>query len=75
MGFKGTGRRVKKAVKESGMSQPEVANKADMSKKHLHKIKTGVVDPSIKALARIGKVVKKPVDYFIKKRDGGKKGR
>lgn len=68
---KSPGKRVQKAVKESGMTQPEVAKKAGMSKDHLHKIKTGVVDPSIKALARIGRVVKKPLDYFFK-RNGDK---
>lgn len=63
---KSPGKRVKKAVKDSGMSQPEVASKADMSKDHLHKIKTGMVKPSMKALARIGRVVKKPLEYFFK---------
>lgn len=62
-----TGKRVKKAVKESRMTQLEVADKAGMSKKHLHKIKTGLANPSIKALARIGWVVKKPVEWFLRR--------
>lgn len=68
---KRTGNEVKEAVDESGMGQPEVADKADMSRNHLHKIKTGLVDPSIKALARIGHVVGKRLSD-LKKRNGGK---
>lgn len=68
---KATGSRVKQAVKESGMTQPEVADKAGMSVKHLHKIKTGLVDPSIKALARIGHVVGKKLSD-LKKRNNEK---
>lgn len=64
---KSTGDKVKKAVKESGMTQPEVADRAGMSKDHLHKIKTGIVDPSIKALARIGHVVGKKLSDLKKK--------
>ena len=64
-----TGKRVKQAVKESGMGQPEVADKAGMSAKHLHKIKTGLANPSIKALARIGHVVGKKLSD-LKKRNG-----
>ena len=72
---KSTGKRVKKAVKESGMTQPEVADKAGMSARHLHKIKTGLTNPSIKALARIGRVVRKPVDWFLKRNGNGDKKR
>ena len=57
MGTKKTGKQVKEAIKESGQSQTEVADKAGMSRKHLHKIKVGVIDPSVKALARIGHAV------------------
>ncbi|HBC94330.1 MAG TPA: hypothetical protein DCZ10_15885 [Pelotomaculum sp.] len=72
---KKTGKRVKQAVKESGMSQPEVAGKAGMSARHLHKIKTGLVDPSIKALARIGHVVGKRLTDLKKRNGDNKKGR
>ena len=52
------GETIKEAVKKSGMTQNEVANKAKISKNHFHKIKTGLIDPpSVKLLARIGHIV------------------
>jgi transcriptional regulator with XRE-family HTH domain len=69
-----TGKKVKKAVQESGMTQTEVAEKAGMSKRHLHKIKTGLVDPSVKALARIGHVVGQKLSDLKKRNGNGKKG-
>jgi len=68
-----TGKRVKKAVKQSGMTQPEVASKAGVSKDHLHKVKQEMSPASIKFLARIAPVVKKPLDWFLKKRDSNDK--
>ena len=62
------GETIKEAVKKSGMTQNEVANKAKISKNHLHKIKTGLIDPpSIKLLARIGHVVGKKLSDLKKK--------
>ena len=57
---------VRDAIKEAGMTQKEVAALAEMSHDHLHKIKTNAVKPSLKSLARIGRVVRKPLNYFFK---------
>lgn len=71
------GKRVDRAIKESGISQTKVAEKAEMSKKHLKKIKDGSARPSIRALARIGHVIGKKLSDLKKRnknndKEGGK---
>lgn len=68
-----TGKRIKKAVKESGKTQAQVADEADLSKSYLHKIKLGIVDPPIRTVARIGKSVHKRVTDLVKRRNGKNK--
>ena len=62
-----TGKLVKKAVKDSGMTQSEVAEKAGVSKDHLHKVKQEMTPVSVKFLARIAPVVRKPLEWFLKR--------
>jgi len=75
MDKKATGKKVKKAVKESGKTQKMVADEADMSKDYLHKIKLGIIDPPIRTLARIGHAVGRKLSDLKKQRNGDKKGR
>lgn len=69
MDKKSTGKQVKKAVKESGKTQQQVSEEADMSKSYLHKIKLGIVDPPIRTLARIGHAVGKKLSDLKKRND------
>ena len=59
-----TGKRIKKTIKEKNMTQPEVADKAGISRSYLHNIKAGIFDPPIKTLARIGRVLGTSIDYL-----------
>jgi transcriptional regulator with XRE-family HTH domain len=59
-----TGKRIKKTIKERKTTQPEVADKADISKSYLHNIKAGISKPSIRVLARIAKALNVSIDYL-----------
>ncbi len=67
MDNKEIGRRVKKSVKESGMTQEEVADRSDMSKSHLHKMKIGATKSTLSALSRVGRVVGRSLGWYLKK--------
>lgn len=58
------GKRIKKTIKEKDTTQPEVADKADISKSYLHNIKAGVSKPSVRVLARIAKALNTSIDYL-----------
>lgn len=59
-----TGKRIKKTIKDKNTTQPEVADKADISKGYLHNIKAGVSKPSVRVLARIAKALGTSIDYL-----------
>lgn len=57
-----TGKRIKNRIKEIHTNQPETAEKADISKEHLHNIKSGQAKPSVRTLARLAKVLRTSID-------------
>lgn len=60
------GKNVQRIRKEKGMTQDELARKADMSYATLAKIEIGMVkNPTIMTLIKLAKVLRVKVDDFI----------
>ena len=68
MDEKATGKRIKKAIKDAGKTQPQVAEEAQISKSYLHKIKQGVVEPPLRTVARIGRALGKGILDLTKRK-------
>jgi transcriptional regulator with XRE-family HTH domain len=64
--FKKIGELIKKERGKRKLTQEELADKAGISVVFLRKIEAGKSSPSIINMAKISKVLRKPVDYFIK---------
>lgn len=61
------GKQVQKIRKEKGLTQDELARKADMPYTTLAKIESGMVkNPTIMTLLKLAKVLRVKVDDFIK---------
>lgn len=64
------GKQVQKIRKEKGLTQDELARKADMPYTTLAKIESGMVkNPTIMTLIKLAKVLRVKVDDFIGKID------
>ncbi|MED0756875.1 helix-turn-helix transcriptional regulator [Aneurinibacillus thermoaerophilus] len=53
------------ARQKAGLTQDELAEKAEISRGMLSNIERGYATPSLQAAYRISKVLKKPIDYLF----------
>jgi transcriptional regulator with XRE-family HTH domain len=58
--------RLKRARKESGLDQKDVANLLGVSQSYISKMESGQKRIDIVQLKRFAKVYKKKIDYFLK---------
>ena len=58
------GKKIKKARKQIGLSQKELAKHLKVSDKTVSSYEVGRAVPSFKTLQEIGQVVHKPINYF-----------
>ena len=58
------GQKIKYFRKKRGMTQEELAEKVDLSEKHISKIETGIHQPSIIAFFKIVKVLNIGIEEF-----------
>ena len=63
------GNRIKKARKELGISQKQLAGRLRVSDKAVSSYEVGRTAPSFETIKKIGKIVHKPVTYFDKDSD------
>jgi len=61
---KSIGERIKKARKEVGLSQKELANRLHLSDKTISSYEVGRTIPSFTTIRKISKTVHKPITYF-----------
>jgi len=61
---KSMGERIKKARKEVGLSQKELANRLRLSDKTISSYEVGRTIPSFTTIRKISKTVHKPIAYF-----------
>ncbi len=62
----GVGNRIKKARKEIGISQKQLAGYLRVSDKAVSSYEVGRTTPSFETIKKIGKIVHKPIAYFDK---------
>jgi len=60
------GSRIKKARKEIGLSQKQLASALRLSDKAVSSYEVGRTTPSFETIKKIGKIVHKPIAYFDK---------
>ncbi len=65
----GVGKRIKKARKEMGISQKQLAGYLRVSDKAVSSYEVGRTTPSFETIKKIGKIVHKPIAYFDKDLD------
>lgn len=65
MDAKKLGKKIKIARIELDMNQTDLADKIKAKQKSISRYETGLSMPSIETLIKIGKVLKKPVSYFL----------
>ncbi len=63
------GSRIKKARKEMGFSQKQLAGYLRVSDKAVSSYEIGRTTPSFETIKKIGKIVHKPINYFDKDSD------
>lgn len=63
------GSRIKKARKELGISQKQLARHLRLSDKAVSSYEVGRTTPSFETIKKIGKIVHKPITYFDKDSD------
>ena len=59
------GKKIKMARVELDMTQTDLANKIKNKQKSVSRYENGASVPSLETMAKIAKVLKKSVDYFI----------
>ncbi len=62
---KSLGKKIKLARVELDMNQTELAKKIDVKQKNVSMYENGTSTPSLGTMAKIAKVLKKPVDHFL----------
>ncbi len=59
------GRKIKTARREADYSQKELAQLLKLSDKTVSAYEVGRAQPSLQTLSRLGKVLHKPINYFL----------
>ncbi len=59
------GKKIKPARVELDLTQTQLAQRVNSKQKSISRYETGASLPSIKALVKIAKVLKKPTNYFL----------
>ncbi len=59
------GKKIKVTRVEQDLNQTDLAEKIGANQKSVSRYENGTTVPSLETMAKIAKVLKKPVDYFI----------
>jgi transcriptional regulator with XRE-family HTH domain len=65
MNSKILGKKIKVARVELDLNQTDLADKIGTNQKSVSRYENGLSFPSLETMAKIAKVLKKPVDYFL----------
>lgn len=64
--YKEVGERIREVRQQKGMSQEELAAKAQLSTPHISEIERGRKEPKLASMCRISEALATPTDYFLR---------